>query len=141
MVGNFVPLYDPAKGQKRENLLADADRRFREIAGSIDKGLTVRPDIALLSAFLKLFTYDSFIKTIHDADKNFVADERCTSCGTCVAVCPVKNIEIREEKPVWKHHCELCCACIHLCPVEAIRYGPKTKNGDAITTRRSPLLT
>jgi len=127
MVGNFVPLYDPAKGAKREKLLADADTRFREIAGSIDKGLTVQPGIALLSALLKRFTYHGFIRTIHGADKNFVADERCTSCGTCAAVCPVKNIEMREEKPVWKHHCELCCACIHFCPVEAIQYGPKTK--------------
>ena len=127
MVGNFVPLYDPAKGAKREKLLADADRRFMEIAGSIDKGLIVRPGIALLSAFLKRFTYDGFIQQIHDADKNFIADETCTSCGTCAAVCPVKNIEMVEEKPVWKHHCELCCACIHFCPVAAIQYGPKTK--------------
>jgi ferredoxin len=126
MVGNFVPLYEPAKGAKREKLLADADKRFTEIAGSIDKGLIVRPDIALLSAFLKRFTYDGFIRQIHDADKNFIADGKCTACGTCAAVCPVKNIDMVEEKPVWKHHCELCCACLHFCPVEAIQYGPKT---------------
>ena len=127
MIGNFVPLYDPVTGAKREKLLAGADQRFREIAVSIDKGLIVRPDIALLSALLKRFMYEGFINNIHDADKNFIADERCTSCGTCAAVCPVKNIEMIAEKPVWKHHCELCCACIHFCPVEAIQYGPKTK--------------
>jgi ferredoxin len=126
MVGNFVPLYDPAKGAKREKLLADAETRFTEIAGSIDKGLIVRPDIAFLSAFLKRFTYDGFIRQIHDADKKFIADGKCTACGTCAAVCPVKNIDMVEEKPVWKHHCEMCCACLHFCPVEAIQYGPKT---------------
>jgi hypothetical protein len=92
MVGNFVPLYDPAKGAKRDKLLADADMRFIEIAGSIDKGLTVRPDIALLSAFLKRFTYDGFIKKIHDADRNFIADEKCTACGTCAAVKRTKPV-------------------------------------------------
>jgi hypothetical protein len=81
MVGNFVPLYDPAKRAKREKLLADADTRLGEIAGSIDKGLIVRPDIALLSAFLKRFTYDGFIRQIHDADKKFIADGKCTTCG------------------------------------------------------------
>jgi ferredoxin len=126
MVGNFVPLYDPAKGKKREKLLADADRCFTEIAASIDKGLTVRPDIALLSALLKRFAYDGFIRELHDADRNFIADEKCTACGTCAAVCPVKNIDMVDKKPVWKHHCELCCACLHFCPVEAIQYGPKT---------------
>jgi ferredoxin len=127
MVGNFVPLYEPAKGEKRAKLLADADTRFSEIAAMIDKGLIVRPDTAFLSAILKRITYDGFIRNLHDADKNFFADETCTACGTCAAVCPVKNIDMVEEKPVWKHHCELCCACIHFCPVAAIQYGPKTK--------------
>ena len=127
MVGNFVPLYDPEKGTKQERRLADAEKRLAEVAAKIDMGLTVRPDIALLSGFLKRFMYDGFIRQIHYADKNFLADERCTSCGTCAAICPVHNIEMKEGKPVWQHHCELCCACIHLCPVEAIQYGQKTK--------------
>jgi ferredoxin len=127
MVGNFVPRYDPAKGTKQEKLLRDADATLSEIAASIDKGLIVIPGSALVTGFLKRFMYDGFIHTIHDADKNFFSDEKCTSCGTCAAVCPVKNIEMVNEKPFWKHHCELCCACIHFCPAEAIQYGPKTK--------------
>jgi ferredoxin len=127
MVGNFVPLYEPAKGAKKEKLLSAADKRISEIAAMIDKGLTVRPDTAFLSALLKRLTYDGFIRTLHDADKNFMADEKCTSCGTCAAVCPVHNIGMVDKKPVWKHHCELCCACIHFCPAEAIQYGQKTK--------------
>jgi hypothetical protein len=87
-VGNFVPLYDPAKGAKREKLLEDANRRFSEIAGSIDKGLIVRPDIALLSAFLKRFMYDGFIRQIHHSDRTFIADGKCTACGTCAASLP-----------------------------------------------------
>ena len=127
MVGNFVPRYDPATGAKQEKLLRDADTILSEIAASIDKGLIVRPGIAPVTGLLKWFMYDKFIRTIHDADKNFFADEKCTSCGTCAAVCPVKNIEMVNEKPLWKHHCELCCACIHFCPAEAIQYGQKTK--------------
>jgi hypothetical protein len=61
-VGNIVPFYDPTKGAKREKLLADADMRLTEVAISIDKVLIVQPDIALLSAFLKRFTYDGFIR-------------------------------------------------------------------------------
>jgi len=127
MVGNFVPLYDPAQGEKRAKLLADADKRFAGIAAMIDKGLMVPPGVAVLSAILKRFTYDGFIRQIHGADKNFIADEKCTSCGTCAAVCPVKNIVMVEDKPSWQHHCELCLACLHFCPVAAIQHGPKTK--------------
>jgi ferredoxin len=127
MVGNFVPRYDTAKGAKQEKLLREAEIILSEIATSIDKGLIVLPEIALVTGLLKRFMYDGFIRQIHGADKNFFADEKCTSCGTCAAVCPVKNIEMVNEKPVWKHHCELCCACIHFCPAEAIQYGQKTK--------------
>jgi ferredoxin len=127
MVGNFVPLYEPAKGKKREKLLADAEQRLAGIAEKIDMGLIVKPDAGFVTGLLKRFMYDGFIRQIHDADKNFFADEKCTSCGTCADVCPVHNIDMVEGKPVWKHHCELCCACIHLCPVEAIQFGQKTK--------------
>jgi MinD superfamily P-loop ATPase len=67
-----------------------------------------------------------FIKTVHGSDKAFIADEKCTSCGTCARVCPVQNIIMENEKPSWKHHCELCLACLHFCPVAAIQMGPKT---------------
>jgi Pyruvate/2-oxoacid:ferredoxin oxidoreductase delta subunit len=127
MVGNFVPLYEPAKGTRREKILTDAEKRLDEIAAKIDMGLTMQPGSAVLTGLLKRFMYDGFIRQIHDADKNFLADEKCTSCGTCAEVCPVHNIDMVEGRPVWKHHCELCCACIHLCPVEAIQYGQKTK--------------
>ncbi len=127
MVGNFVPLYEPAKGAKRDKLLADAEKRLDEIAAMIDKGLIVQPGIAVFSGLVKRFLYDGFIRQVHNADRNFIADNKCTSCGTCAAICPVHNIEIVDGKPVWKHHCELCCACIHLCPVEAIQYGQKTR--------------
>ena len=61
---------------------------------------------------------DSLVCTVNDT---------CTSCGTCVAICPAKNIELVEGKPVWQHHCELCCGCIHNCPVQAIQAGAKTE--------------
>jgi MinD superfamily P-loop ATPase len=64
---------------------------------------------------------------VHGSDRNFVADEKCTACGTCTKVCPVKNIELADGKPEWKHRCELCLACMHFCPVAAIQRGTKTK--------------
>jgi hypothetical protein len=42
MVGNFVPLYEPTKGTKRDKLLTDAEQRLAEIAVMIDKCLIVR---------------------------------------------------------------------------------------------------
>ncbi|MFA4824671.1 MAG: EFR1 family ferrodoxin [Methanoregula sp.] len=126
MPGNFVPMYAPPQGKKREEILVKADKRIGEISEMIDRGLIVRPAISPLTSLLKRLMYAGFIEQIHGADKNFTADEKCTSCGTCARVCPVQNIVMENEKPSWMHHCELCLACLHFCPVAAIQWGPKT---------------
>jgi Pyruvate/2-oxoacid:ferredoxin oxidoreductase delta subunit len=128
MVGNFVPLYSPPDGEKRESALARADANLQAIAGLIDKGIAVRSGFSPLSSFLKALMYNGFIRQIHEADNQFVADENCTRCGTCSLVCPVGNIVMADAKPKWQHHCELCMACLNLCPEHAIQWTEKTKN-------------
>jgi Pyruvate/2-oxoacid:ferredoxin oxidoreductase delta subunit len=128
MVGNFVPLYSPPEGAKKEKALARADGTIQDIAGMIDNGIMVRPKIAPFSSLLKRLMYSGFMRQIHEADKKFVADEHCTRCGTCSRVCPVQNIIMVEEKPEWQHHCQLCMACLNLCPEKAIQWTEKTKN-------------
>jgi flavodoxin/NAD-dependent dihydropyrimidine dehydrogenase PreA subunit len=62
-------------------------------------------------------------------DKSYHTDENCTSCSTCVNVCPVHNIKLVDGKPVWHHHCETCLACIKWCPQKAIHgYGELPKS-------------
>ncbi|MCX6092130.1 MAG: EFR1 family ferrodoxin [Candidatus Bipolaricaulota bacterium] len=62
------------------------------------------------------------------ADKSFAVDENCNSCGTCVRVCPVGNIEIVDKKPVWQNRCENCLACFNWCPTNAI-HGALANSG------------
>lgn len=61
-------------------------------------------------------------------DKPFTVSDQCTSCGTCVKVCPVDNIKLIDGKPVWLGDCTQCLACIHHCPTKAIEYGKATQN-------------
>lgn len=44
-------------------------------------------------------------------DISFSSNEKCNGCGICSKVCPVSNIKINDNKPVWLHHCETCLAC------------------------------
>jgi MinD superfamily P-loop ATPase len=81
-----------------------------------------RPFAQLFHALM----YPRFARTFHDTDRKFSVTDACTSCGTCVEVCPAGNIDLVDDRPVWKHRCELCCACIHLCPAKAIEAGPAT---------------
>ncbi len=54
------------------------------------------------------------------ADRSFAVGEKCNGCGTCAQVCPVRNIEIVDKKPVWQNRCENCLACFNGCPTSAI---------------------
>ncbi len=118
---NFPPLFRPPVSIKCDRILEAADKRLSEIAHVIDQGLIIPPGFAPFSALMKTLTYGSFARTVHGADKDFSVSDECTSCGTCVQVCPAGNITIVNERPVWNHRCELCCACLHFCPTEAIQ--------------------
>ncbi len=54
------------------------------------------------------------------AARSFTVDENCSGCGTCAQVCPVRNTEIVDKKPVWQSRCENCLACFNWCPTSAI---------------------
>jgi ferredoxin len=61
-----------------------------------------------------------------DIDKNFRTDDKCNGCGICLRVCPVSNIKMVDDKPVWQHHCDKCLTCIQWCPQQAIQFGNVT---------------
>jgi len=61
-----------------------------------------------------------------DIDKSFWTDDRCNGCGICSKVCPVGNVEMVNDRPVWQHHCEKCLACIQWCPKESIQFKSAT---------------
>ena len=126
MPGNYLLMYEPPQGRKQEALLREADRRVAEIAGLVDRGHRARLALSPLASLVHGVMYPRFIAGVHDADRKFTVDDRCTSCGICAAVCPAGNIQLDGGRPAWLHRCEQCMACIHLCPAGAIQAGPKT---------------
>jgi ferredoxin/flavodoxin len=77
---------------------------------------------------------------------SLIADEKCNGCGICQRICPVDNITLIDNRPVWSDHCEKCFGCLHWCPQEAIQAGrititmkryhhPEVKIADMIRAR------
>lgn len=47
--------------------------------------------------------------------------QKCTGCGKCVPVCPVRAIKIHNEKAVMDPElCILCTSCVAECEVDAV---------------------
>ena len=53
-----------------------------------------------------------------------VNEEKCTGCGICARVCPMRNIGVDEKAGIGPH-CTACLACLHACPHQAIEAGGK----------------
>ena len=126
MPGNYIIAYGPPEGEKRDRLLRAAERKTGEIADLVNRGHRARLAWSPLASLVHAAMYPRFVAGVHDADRKFTVDDRCTSCGICAEVCPSGNIHIDAGRPGWGHRCEQCMACIQLCPALAIQAGEET---------------
>ncbi|MDO9045293.1 MAG: 4Fe-4S binding protein [Methanobacteriaceae archaeon] len=64
-----------------------------------------------------------------------VSPEKCTSCGTCVKLCPTQAIKVENELPaeINKKLCVGCGSCASVCPQQAINL--ERKIGPVIVTK------
>lgn len=65
-------------------------------------------------------------RRINMLDEAFTTDEKCNGCSICQKVCPVNNITMKANRPVWNHQCQQCYACLQWCPTESIQAGRNT---------------
>lgn len=126
MPGNFLLMYQALPFEKTEIRIKNAMRKVEKFATDIVSGVKRPIKRNVISKLLTKIANRSLYKNIAEWDNKFKVSDRCTSCRTCVKVCPVSNIRIDNKYPVWLHHCERCLRCIHWCPCEAIQYGKKT---------------
>jgi len=121
MPGNYILMYDSLKKESIERTVKSAERRVEELTDRVKRGVREMPGWSPIASLIHHLMNPRFIKGVHEADRKFTVDDRCTSCNTCVEVCPVGNIRLENGRPVWLHRCEQCMACIQLCPANAIQ--------------------
>ena len=128
MADNYLPIFTPPTGEKLNAIMKSAEAEFNRVAEEISDQKKKVPGSNIVNTLIGNFMHADLIKTGHEKDRHFYAEDSCNGCGTCEKVCPVGNITIENQKPVWHHNCEFCFACVHLCPRHAIQYKNSTKN-------------
>jgi ferredoxin len=128
MPGNCITLYSAASKNRQEELFRVAKLKIKDISREILEGTQgrIEDSFSILDVFQHGPLYRKMMEKLKDNDREFYVTDKCDACGLCVNICPVKNIELQDGKPVWKHNCEQCMACIQWCPLEAIQHGKKT---------------
>jgi len=53
--------------------------------------------------------------------QGFKISERCNSCQWCVKHCPVNNIQLVNNRPVFLNKCVMCFRCVYGCKMGAIK--------------------
>ena len=128
MPGNYIVEYGAFPKFICDFLYKKEQIKILNISSKIKRKETtgiIKPNI-----ITKLFSKKAIneVRKFKDKDREFNVNDNCTGCKICKNICPVNNIGILEDKPVWKNNCEQCMACIQWCPAQAINYSSKTQN-------------
>lgn len=128
MPSNYIIDYDAPSESGIQRILDNAGNTINEIVETLRNQIIYLPASHFSSYSGPSRSYKQFLERVNSADEKFWVDENCTECETCVRICPVQNIQMKEGKPEWLHGCEQCLACINWCPESAIQYGSGTES-------------
>jgi len=125
--------YGEISEEKQKEIFNNADKKIKDIVKIVNgKGEHFDSNNASLfqtyiyPGILYKYLYGSLKKM----DKDYYTNENCTGCSNCQKVCPVNNITMKDNKPVWNKNgrCQVCLACVDWCPKESIQH-PSVKAG------------
>ena len=119
MVDNYFPMFDVAR-QVRELPSKHVGGNLARIVGEVGRRAVKRERVTFFGRvagwWMRLFPLSS------DAYGRFYTDGGCNGCATCVRLCPIGNIVMKDGRPEIGERCLTCGACYHNCPSAAIRY-------------------
>ena len=126
MPENYIALFPAPDKQEAKAIVENAKPAIRSIIDCIRNGMEFpAPRNNLYDRFMSGAVNPIFYKGIVKADA-FTVSDSCIGCGKCVQLCPLNNIRLDKDKPVWGSNCTHCMACICYCPKEAIEYGKRS---------------
>ncbi|AMJ41487.1 EFR1 family ferrodoxin [Anaerotignum propionicum] len=123
MPGNYIAMYGAWPVWLQSYLLKKAKKKSLKISHSIKAKISNRAVVKRnkepKSLIEKMDNYEKLALEYSVTDK-------CIGCETCVKLCPMNNIRMNANKPIFGETCARCMACIQWCPTKAIEYKNST---------------
>lgn len=110
------------KYQKNLELVKNAEIKIRKSVIQIKNGKPPQEGLGAWYHAVGLFGQRLYFynKTKYYTDKLKINHEKCTGCGLCEKLCPMKNIKLENNAAVAGNKCTMCYRCISKCPKQAI---------------------
>ncbi len=107
--------------EKNKEIIAAADEKVRHAADMIKAGKYPRNGLSFFDHIRGLFGQRLwFYNKTTSYCKGPKVSQSCIKCGKCVELCPMKNLEISDDKLVSKGKCTMCYRCISMCPRKSL---------------------
>jgi len=117
---NNMPIL-PVPGEKTmHKCMEKARAKMQKVCRDIRQGKVKKRGFSIVGRLLGLPQGVFMSSTERLANKYVRVDADCTKCGLCVAICPTKNLVLRDDKISHNHDCTMCYRCINKCPEKAI---------------------
>ena len=108
--------------QIRERILKSC-AQVKDVVSDIRAGRKLTARHVYLAETLITLPFNPVWSKLKYKTKDFYTTGNCVGCGKCEKLCPLNNISLKDNKPVWGNTCTHCMACICNCPTETIEYG------------------
>ncbi len=128
MPGNYTPLYGAVPLDEQKKIIKQSEEELDLIVPLIknSQDRKIPTGFWITNLLMSGLVYKFFTKNLKNSSKHFWTTKDCNGCGICEKICPVKNIDLVDNKPVWADKCEQCMACLQWCPAQAVQFGKKT---------------
>lgn len=122
MPENYIALFNTPSNDQAKEIVSKAKSAIKNIIYIISNNKETTYSPSLKDKFKSSLVNNAFYPMYVNAKKFYVTN-LCVGCGKCVTLCPLNNINLKDNKPIWKNKCTHCMACISYCPTKAIEYG------------------
>lgn len=108
--------------EENKTIVKKADIKIKETVENLKNEHYSKDGLTFINHLAGLFGQRLYFykKTYRLKDKLKIDYEKCISCGKCLNLCPMKNIELIDTKPAPQNKCTCCYRCISNCPKQAI---------------------
>lgn len=126
MPENYIAMFEVPSIEKSKLIIDDAQSSIDKIARAILNDEKISKEKICFVDRLKSDIVNPVFYFKYVNSKTYYYTDKCIGCGKCVELCPVNNIKLVNDKPVWMNSCTHCMACACYCPQEAIETGDKS---------------